>query len=262
MVYTKTRSTWIDRQVFAHVTGELLAWEFALRNRQRRCGRLLGRGAARTVSAMNRIDGPERSDSALWRGRALSRVRPIAAGGYRVDLEGPLRPGWMASLGLELAALNISIDRAVATRGAKGVWNAEIDIVQMAGGADPLQLPYVHLAETNRSADASPPLALSRYTLIESPAHGGCLELAFEADDALGLLGRVLADLALLVLFPVELRIETSAGRVHDKLWLGGINGSAPPREARMRLEQRLDNVLALGDDTAPPGHPRDRRDR
>ncbi len=181
----------------------------------------------------------ERESGELWRGRAWSRVRAVGGGTFRVELGGPLRPGWMASLGMELSSRNISVDRANGRRGPKGAWTAEIDLLRMPQGEDPLTLSYVDLAESGRIADTTQPLRLDRYTVTESEFHGGCIELDFEAQDSLGLLGRVLAELTLLVLFPVVLRIETRAGRVHDRLWLTGINGP-PSTEAFAHLQQRL----------------------
>lgn len=195
---------------------------------------------------MTKADGASWMEGESWRGRVLSRVRSIGAVRYRVELEGPLRPGWMASLGLELASRDLSIERAVAKRDGSGLWSAEVDIVQTvppAPGNHPLHLPYAHLAEQSRqptSSASSEPFVLTRYTIIDSPLHGGCVELSFEAEDSLGLLGRVLSELALLVLFPVEFSIQTTNGRVHDTLWLGGIRAATPSAEARQRLNQRL----------------------
>lgn len=192
------------------------------------------------------MTGDDRGSEVLEnvRGRAWSRARATGVGTYRVDLGGPLRPGWMASLGLELASRNLSVDRASGRRGPKGVWSAQLDLVRLPNGSDPLTLSYVELAETGRTADTSVPLRLDRFTLTESEFHGGCIELDFEAQDSLGLLGRVLAELALHVLFPVVLRIETRAGRVHDRLWLTGIN-AAPTPEAFERLQQRFARLTA-----------------
>lgn len=185
------------------------------------------------------VEDPEREGGELWRGRAWSRVRALGTASYRVELGGPLRPGWMASLGMELSSRSLSVDRANGRRGPKGTWSAEIDLVRMPQGEDPLTLPYVDLAESGRMADTGQPLRLDRYTVTESEFHGGCIELDFEAQDSLGLLGRVLAELTLLVLFPVVLRIETRRSRVHDRLWLTGINGP-PSTEAFVHLQQRL----------------------
>lgn len=181
----------------------------------------------------------DRASADVWRGRASSRVHMLGPQLYRVELSGPLRPGWMASLGVELASRHLSIDRANGRRLDRGIWNAEIDIVRLADSADPLTLSFVALADSGRTPDMSIPIQLDRYALHMSALHGGSLELSFEAPDSLGLLGRLLADLALLVLFPTELRIETHGARVRDRLWLAGIH-SAPTAEALGHLQQRL----------------------
>lgn len=181
------------------------------------------------------------------RGRPWSRVRQVGRGAYRVELGGVLRPGWMASLGMELSSRSISIERASGRRGPRGTWSAEVDLLRMPHGDDPLSLSYVDLACSGRIADTSQPLILDRYTLTDSVFHGGCIEFDFEAPDSLGLLGRVLAELTMLVLFPVMLRIETKADQVHDRLWLTGIN-APPSSEALLRLQQRLARVTRTGD--------------
>ena len=62
--------------------------------------------------------------------------------------------------------------------------------------------------------------------------------LTLEAADSLGLLGALLGGLAELELFPLELHIETRAGRAYDSLWLAGAAGTPPAAAAGMAAEQ------------------------
>ena len=82
---------------------------------------------------------------------------------------------------------------------------------------------------------------IDSYRLLESRDYGGTLMLTLEAPDSLGLLGSLLTRLALLGLVPVELHIETKAGRAYDSLWLGATGGGPPSDDARDAVAQVLD---------------------
>jgi len=100
-------------------------------------------------------------------------------------------------------------------------------------------VPYVTLADADVVHEPSP-LQLDRYELIESGDHGGALRLTLETDDSLGLLGSLLSSLATLLLFPLEVHIETRDGLAHDWLWLGGVGGSSPSGKAEEALRRLL----------------------
>ena len=114
----------------------------------------------------------------------------------------------------------------------------------MAEGADPLSLDYAALAEDDSEAPISSNLVIDSYRLIESRDYGKSLMLTLEAPDSLGLLGALLVRLAQLDLFPVELHIETKAGRAYDSLWLAAIGGAPPTSSARDAVVELLDRSL------------------
>jgi hypothetical protein len=149
----------------------------------------------------------------------------------------------MATLCTSLSERRISIDRVHATRARDWSWLAELHVVALAGAHDPMTLPYVVLAGAEVPHAASP-LELDRYELVESGDHGGTLRLTIEAEDSLGLLGSLLTSLATLLLFPVEMHIETSAGRAHDRMWLGGVGTSGPSGRAEEALRRLLASSL------------------
>jgi hypothetical protein len=145
----------------------------------------------------------------------------------------------MATLCTGLGERRLSIERAHATRARDWSWLAELHVIALAGAHDPVTLPYIALADADM--DHPPlPLMLDRYELIESADHGGSLRLTLEAQDALGLLGSLLSSLATLLLFPIEMHIETRAGRAQDRLWLGGVGSSAPTAKAQEALRRLL----------------------
>jgi hypothetical protein len=172
--------------------------------------------------------------------RAWSEVTQTGEGAYRIRLEGPFGPSWIASLCAELADRQISIDRAHAMRTINQTWVAELNVIALPGAENPLEIGYVELAEAG-APDASDPLQLDHYTIEETSAHGGALNLTIEANDSLGLLGSLLSQLAMLFLFPIEMHIETRQGRAYDSFWLGTVGATSPGP----RIRDSLDRVLA-----------------
>lgn len=178
------------------------------------------------------------SDGATW-----SEVTPLGDGAFRVRLGGAFRPAWMATLCTSLSERRISIDRVHATRARDWSWLVELHVLALNGAHDPMTVPYVALADADMAHEPSP-LQLDRYELIESGDHGGTLRLTLEAQDALGLLGSLLSSLATLLLFPVEMHIETRSGRAHDRMWLGGVGSSGPSGRAEEALRRLLASSL------------------
>lgn len=176
-------------------------------------------------------------------GAAWSEVTPLGDGAFRIRIGGAFRPAWMATLCTSLSERRISIDRVHATRARDWSWLAELHVLALAGAHDPMTLPYVALADAD-VAHVPCPLRLDRYELIESGDHGGTLRLTLEAEDSLGLLGSLLTSLATLLLFPIEMHIETRGGRAHDCLWLGGVGTSGPSGRAEEALRRLLASSL------------------
>lgn len=123
-------------------------------------------------------------------------------------------------------------------RAPNQTWSAELHVLALAGAPHPDSLPIVELLAAEMHEIA--PLELDRYRLTASTAHGGSLHLVIEAADSLGLLGALLAQLATLGLFPIEMHIETRAGRAEDSLWLFTPDSLRPSPEQQLALEQVL----------------------
>jgi UTP:GlnB (protein PII) uridylyltransferase len=183
---------------------------------------------------------------------AWSEVTPLAnqgadqgadQGAFRVRLGGFFGPAWMANLCTAMADHRLSINRAHAMRARNGSWMAELTLLSLDGASDPHTLPYVALAEALDPGEVGA-LALDRFELVETTDHGGCLRLTFEAKDVLGLLGSLLAQLADLGMFPLEMHIDTREGRANDCLWLATQNGEVPAPEVRTELAQWLKSSL------------------
>ncbi len=193
---------------------------------------------------MNRIS---RTDGGTFtrHGAAWSEATELGANEYRVRLGGAFHGGWMANLCSHLAEAQLSIDHIHARLTTDDVWLAELHLIRMSAVTDPLDLDYAALALEEDEAPASGRLEIDNYRLLESRDYGGSLMLTLEAPDSLGLLGALLGPLARLGLFPIELHIETRAGRADDSLWLTTAGGGAPSHDARDAVAELLDRSRA-----------------
>ena len=188
---------------------------------------------------MNRLSRTE--GSAFRRhGEAWSEATGLDSERFRVRLGGPFLGAWLAHLCCRLAEQQISIDHDHARLGADRIWIAELHLLALSAAPDPLAIDYSALAEAPYMT-TKPVFAIDSYRLLESRDYDGCLMLTLEAADSLGLLGSLLTRLALLGLVPVELHIETRAGRAYDSLWLCAAEGGSPTGDASEAVRQVLD---------------------
>jgi len=188
---------------------------------------------------MNRIS---RTDGSAFtrRGEAWSEITELEPSSFRVRLGGPFRGAWLANLSCRLAERQISIDHVHARRTADHIWIAELHLIGPAATVEPLDFDYVALAE-DADVRTAAAFVIDSYRLLESRDYGGTLMLTLEAPDSVGLLGTLLTRLALLGLVPIELHIETRAGRAYDSLWLCGAGGEAPSGDAGDAVLQVLE---------------------
>jgi hypothetical protein len=189
------------------------------------------------MTRISRTDG----SAFTRRGEAWSEATELATASFRVRLGGPFRGAWLANLSCRLAEEQVSIDHVHARLTSDDIWIAELHLLGLGHqGKDPLSIDYVALAEET-DISTKPVFAITSYRLLESRDYGGTLMLTLEAPDSLGLLGSLLTRLALLGLVPVELHIETKAGRAFDSLWLSAAGGGPPPSDAYDGVAQVLD---------------------
>jgi hypothetical protein len=188
------------------------------------------------------MDRISRTDGSAFtrRGEAWSEATELAPSSFRVRLGGPFRGAWLANLSNRLADWQISIDHVHARLTSDSIWIAELHLLGLGHGNVPLDIDYVALAEET-DIRTKPAFVIDSFRLLESRDYGGTLMLTLEAPDSLGLLGSLLTRLALLGLVPVELHIETRAGRAFDSLWLCAAGGGPPPSDAHNAVAQLLD---------------------
>lgn len=165
---------------------------------------------------------------------SVGDVDHLTAATTRLDLAGSFtHPHWLAFLCGGLSAAGVSVVSGTATRLAPMQWDGHLLV---SGPADGLDTSL--LAATRPAVRDAGVLRLSSYAVRRLA--GGELELAVEAPDKLGFLGRLLSRVSLLTLLPSALDIATVGGLVTDRLVLGGIGTSQPDEDVRAALEDLL----------------------
>jgi hypothetical protein len=158
----------------------------------------------------------------------------------KLVVEGTFRPGWVGSLAAGCAAHGISILHGHAEADPLGGWTAEFILERSPTGALPAQLDFVELADRDVAAYSGPRVELSIASAARVADHGGSCLVVVEGRDQIGFLATLLSRLARMSLFPVEMLISTSGGRVQDKLWLRAVGHRAPDGEALRALSHML----------------------
>jgi hypothetical protein len=174
-------------------------------------------------------------------------VRRVGVDRHVLALWGHLGSRWADPLCRGLARAGLSIRRGFAVR-EEGLdpgsgWRARLEIEREAHSTDPVLLDYLELLARGRTPSRTP-VVLSDYQLTETGSHGGSLFLEVRGPDHLGFLGAILERLSFLSLSPVEMRIETVEGGVHDQFWLRTREGDVPRPRARKLLAEVLDGKL------------------
>jgi hypothetical protein len=178
-------------------------------------------------------------------GRAWSELSGLGAGRYRLRLGGPFLSGWLSGLCARLAEHALSIEQAHAWVSRDGTWVAELTFARPDSGqtVDAASLSYLSfVASTEASVELQPQLDSAR--LERTPENGGSLLLALEAPDSLGLLGAVLGTAAKLGAFPLEMHIDTRAGRADDRIWFADKLGRMPTAEVEAAFRAWLEGLV------------------
>lgn len=174
-------------------------------------------------------------------------VRRLAEDRHLLALWGHLGARWADPLCRGLARAGLSIRRGFAVRredlDPSSGWRARFEIERESTSTDPVLLDYLELLARGRTPSRTP-IVLQQYDLSESSAHGGSLYLEVRGPDHLGFLGAILERLSFLSLAPVEMRIETLEGGVHDQFWLRTRDGAIPRPRARKLLGEVMDGRL------------------
>jgi hypothetical protein len=175
---------------------------------------------------------PQSSLSALHNGQSELKI----AGRFT-------HPHWMAFLfsGLSAAGVSIISGRAVQN---ETQWDARCILDFSGSNTAPEALDFVMLAlqrpESSVSSAKSP--ILSQFQIARRADQS--LEVWLHGPDQIGFLGRVLSRLSLIMLFPIEIEINTVAGQIRDYIVFRGIGGMAPNDDAKKSLEILLKSCV------------------
>lgn len=166
-------------------------------------------------------------------------IARTVSGLNELAIDGRFRhPHWVAFLTSALAEQQISVvsGRAVSASGSQ--WEATFLLDFQRSLVSPERIDYAALAETERRLSSQPPPSLSGFFITRR--RDGALSLRLVGPDQIGFLGRMLAKLSMLMLFPTELVVDTVDGRIDDLVVLRGTAGAAPPEGLRGSLESML----------------------
>lgn len=160
---------------------------------------------------------------------------------YRITLWGGFFPGWIGSFTGRLADRGLNIISGAARKVTPAVWHAVFEF-EATVGVDVAKINFLDLADS--SLDRTPPKAihLDDYRVVTN--QDGCISVHVSGHDQLGLLSSLLKKFHLYMLFPNEVTVTTTAGRVTDFFRLRGMGGVSPSREAMAALEDALRSMV------------------
>ena len=157
---------------------------------------------------------------------------------HELQLSGRIsHPHWMVCLLSGLSQSGVSVVSGRAQQTALE-WDARLLLDFRTAKVQPHDLEYSALAERRPATPDMASPKLSRFELTRR-VDGG-LEVQVHGPDQIGFLGRFLGRLSLVMLFPVEIEINTVLGQIRDRVVLRGIGGNAPDEHARASLNTLL----------------------
>ena len=170
-------------------------------------------------------------------------IFPLPNGHTELKVQGRFtHPHWLAFLfsGLSLAGVSVVSGRAIQNQTQ---WNAKCVLDFSGSQTAPESLDYVSLAlqRPTSSGGAKSPV-LSGFQIARRGDQS--LEVWLQGPDQIGFLGRVLGRLSLIMLFPIEIEINTVAGQIRDTIVFRGIGGMAPNDDAQKSLEILLKSCV------------------
>ncbi|HEX8552903.1 MAG TPA: hypothetical protein VF681_15270 [Abditibacteriaceae bacterium] len=172
-----------------------------------------------------------------------SSISPATGNLYELQLNGRIsHPHWLVFLLAGLAQSQVSVVSGRAQQTGLD-WTARLMVDFRGASARPDSLDYAVMAERKPASPVMTAPKLTSYNLARRA--DGSLQLHVQGPDQLGFLGRFLGRLALVMLFPVEIEINTVMGQIHDRVVLRGIGGTAPDESARAALETLLRGFTA-----------------
>jgi hypothetical protein len=159
---------------------------------------------------------------------------------YRITLRGGFFPGWIGSFTGRLADQGLNIISGSARKITPAIWFATFEF-EAQPGIDPRRIDFLKLADDKLDRSAPKAIQLDDFQVVPNP--DGCVSVHISGRDQLGLLGSLLKKFHLYMLFPNEVVVETTAGKVKDFFRLRGMGGSSPSRESLAALHDALQSM-------------------
>jgi hypothetical protein len=172
-----------------------------------------------------------------------SSITRTMSGSYELHLKGRFsHPHWVAFLFSGLAEAQVSVISGRASQSGIQEWDARINLDFRRCTLAPGTFDYVALAQRKPAAmDMSVP-RLTSYEIMRRRDQE--LEVRLEGPDQIGFLGRFLGRMALLMLFPSDIEINTVAGVIRDRVVFRGVGGAVPTPEAQQSLDTLLRGMV------------------
>ncbi|HEY6871392.1 MAG TPA: hypothetical protein VI298_01565 [Geobacteraceae bacterium] len=177
-------------------------------------------------------------------GVAKYELERNGSGTFDLKIRGKMPHDWIVNLSAGIAGAGISIERGKARKVSTLVWEGTFELKPVAFGADPKGIDYLGFARTAAKADGRA-LSIEEFSLRLPAASCDALSLEIRANDQTGFLGALLDRLSFFSLFPEEMDIETTAGKICDRFRLKGVGGQLPSDAVVAVLRRNLEGLRA-----------------
>lgn len=172
-------------------------------------------------------------------------VKRNISGNFDLKIWGKMPYDWIVNLSAGIAGSGISIERGAARKVSASIWEGTFELKPVAFGTDPERTDYLRLVRTPAAKTDGRAFSLDDFSLRLPTASGDALNLEVRAHDQTGFLGAFLDRLSFFTLFPEEMVIETTAGKVCDRFWLKGVGGQIPSEAVVTVLRRNLEGLRA-----------------
>lgn len=167
------------------------------------------------------------------------------SGNYDLKIWGKMPHDWIVNLSAGIAGSGISVERGTARKVSAARWEGKFELKPAAFSTPPERIDYLRLVRTAGGKADGRAFSLDDFSLRLPTPSRDALSLEIRASDQTGFLGAFLDRLSFFSLFPEEMVIETTAGKVFDRFWLKGVGGQSPSEAVVTVLRRNLEGLRA-----------------
>lgn len=164
------------------------------------------------------------------------------SGNHDLKIRGRMPHNWIVNLSAGIAGAGISVERGTARKVSASIWAGKFELKPLAFSADPAGIDYLRFVRTAAKTD-SRAFAIDDFSLRLPTASRDAINLEIRADDQPGFLGAFLGRLSFFSLFPEEMVIETTGGKVFDRFRVKGVGGQVPSEAVLTALRRNLEGL-------------------